>query len=165
MSRLSLHHATPDDAERLFHLMQFYYFEASAWSGEAVRPDGLFDCDRSDVESSLRDDPQWARLLFVDDALAGFVLVDQVEREGRHYPELADLFVLPTYRRQGLAAHVVKELVRPGDGQWLLAVFRGDVTAHAYWLRTLPRLAVPFVALDDEDATFHLFLIGAPARG
>ncbi|WP_142747177.1 GNAT family N-acetyltransferase, partial [Mycobacterium tuberculosis] len=68
--------------------------------------------------ASLRDDPQWARLLFVDDALAGFVLVDQVERGGRHYPELADLFVLPRYRRQGLAAHVVDQLVRPGEGQW-----------------------------------------------
>ena len=165
MSRMSLRPATPDDAERLFHLMQFYYFEASAWSGEAVRPDGLFDCARCDVQASLRDDPQWARLLFVDDALAGFVLVDQVERGGRPYPELADLFVLPRYRRQGLAAHVVDQLVRPGEGQWLLAVFRGDVTAHAYWRRTLPRLGLPHVALAEDDPTFHLFLIGDPPAG
>lgn len=164
MSRLSLRLATPDDAERLFHLMQFYYFEASAWSGEDVRPDGLFDCDRRDVEASLRDDPQWARLLFVDEALAGFVLVDRVERDGRHYPELADLFVLPKYRRQGLAAYVVNALVRPGEGQWLLAVFRGDLAAHAYWLRTLPRLGLPHVALADDDPRFHLYLIGGPPR-
>jgi len=163
MSRLSLRHATSGDAERLFHLMQFYYFEASAWSGEEVRPDGLFDCDRRDVEASLRDDPQWARLLSVDEALAGFVLVDRVERDGHHYPELADLFVLPKYRRQGLAAYVVSTLLRPGEGQWLLAVFRGDLAAHAYWLRTLPRLGLLHVALAEEDPTFHLYLVGDPA--
>src|SRR5690606_38999633 len=102
MPQLSLRPVTPDDAERLFHLMQFYYFEASAWSGEDVRADGLFDCELSDVLASIRADPQWGRLLFVDDVLAGFVLVDQVEHDGRHCPELADLFVLPRHRRKGL---------------------------------------------------------------
>lgn len=163
MSQLSLRPATPDDAERLFHLMQFYYFEASAWSGEEVRADGLFDCDLSDVLASLRADPQWARLLFVDEVLAGFVLVDQVEQDGRPCPELADLFVLPGHRRQGLAAHVVTALVCPGQGQWLLAVYRGDGAAYAYWRRALPRMGVRAVELASDDATFHRFLIGEPA--
>lgn len=162
MSKLSLRPATPDDAERLFHLMQFYYVEASGWSGEDVRADGLFDCDLSDVLASLRADPQWGRLLFVDDALAGFVLVDQVEQDGRRYPELADLFVLPKHRRKGLAAHVVTALVRPGEGQWLLAVYRGDSAAYAYWTRALPRMDVRASELASDDTTFHLFLIGDP---
>ncbi len=162
MSRFSLRPATPDDAGRLFHLLQFYYFEASAWSGEEVRADGLFDCDLNDVQASLRADPAWARLLFVDDALAGFVLVDQVEQDGRRCPELADLFVLPRHRGQGLAAHVVTALVHPGEGQWLLAVFRGDTAAYAYWTRALPRMGLRAVELASDDPTFHRFLIGDP---
>ncbi len=163
MHSLSLRAATVADTDVLFHLMQFYYFEASAWSGEALRADGLYDCDRADVEASLREEPDWARLLWRDGALVGFVLVDLVDVEGRMLPELADLFVLPPYRRQGIAAQVIAALVRPGTGQWLLATFARDVDAHAFWSRNLPRMGMQVQALaDPADADFRRFLIQAP---
>lgn len=160
----TLRAATAADTDVLFHLMQFYYFEASAWSGEALRADGLYDCDRADVEASLYNDPEWARLLWQGEALVGFVLVDQVEVEGRSVPELADLFVLPKYRRQGIAAQVVAALVRPDTGQWLLATYRKDLDAHAFWSRNLPRMGLQVeIPPDSADPVFHRFLIRALA--
>lgn len=164
MHSLTLRAATVADTDVLFHLMQFYYFEASAWSGEVLRADGLYDCDRADVEASLRADPGWAHLLWQGQALVGFVLVDTAEFEGQPLPELADLFVLPAYRRQGIAAQVVAALVRPDTGQWLLATYRKDVAAHAFWARNLAQMGmqvqIPAVA---ADGAFHLFLIRASA--
>lgn len=164
MHTLTLRAATAADTDVLFHLMQFYYFEASAWSGEELRADGLYDCDRADVEASLSDDPEWARLLWLGEVLVGFVLVDRVDVQGRMLPELADLFVLPKYRRHGIAAQVVASLVRPDTGQWLLATFRQDLDAHAFWRRNLPRMGMQVeMLLDDADSAFRMFLIQAAA--
>jgi predicted acetyltransferase len=86
--------------------------------------------------------------------------VHQVEVAGRTLPELADLFVLPRYRRQGIAAQVVAALVRPDTGQWLLAPFGKDLDAYAFWRRNLPRMRLSVELLVDADDTeFRQLLI------
>lgn len=162
MGALTLVKATPQDADVVFRLMQLYYFEASAWSDEEIRPDGLYDCALADVQARLREESEWTRLIWCDGVLCGFVQLDDVELEGQRLPELADLFVLPRHRRKGIAATVVERLVQPGTGEWLLATFRRDKAAHAYWERKLPRMGmtcrVPSVP---EEEDFRLFVISA----
>ncbi|WP_295516000.1 GNAT family N-acetyltransferase [uncultured Stenotrophomonas sp.] len=154
--------ATLQDADVVFRLMQLYYFEASAWSDEEIGADGLYDCALADVRSRLRDEPEWTRLIWLDGHLCGLVQVDDVELEGRRLPELADLFVLPKLRCRGIAAAVVKDLVRPETGEWLLATFRRDETAHAYWERNLPKMGMAHrVPSTPDEADFRLFLIHA----
>lgn len=162
MQGLTIATASVADADVLYRLLQLYYFEASAWSGEAIAPDGTYDCARADVEASLRTDPNWARLLWLDGALCGFVLVDEVDVQGSRIPELADLFVLPTHRGKGIAREVVARLVVPGSGRWLLATFRNDTVAHAFWCRNLPNMGLTIeVPASPDDADFHTFLISA----
>ncbi|MCD9097222.1 hypothetical protein LU699_07240 [Luteimonas fraxinea] len=170
-----------DDADLLFRLMQYYFFEASAWSGERIGADGLFDCRRADVAAAIEDDPHWARLLECEGEVAGFVLVeplalDDADAAPMHAclqafapgatcgpMELADLFVLPAWRRRGLALETVRRLLVPGIGPWLIATFREDAAAHAYWTRTLPRSGLRHEALPDGiDARFRLFAVEAP---
>ena len=100
--------ATVQDAEVVFRLMQLYYFESSAWSGEEILASGLYDSTLLDVQLRLRDEPEWTRLLWLDGVLCGFVQVDNVDIEGRRLPELADLFILPKHRGKGIATAVVK---------------------------------------------------------
>lgn len=162
MDGMTLVKATAQDADVVFRLMQLYCFEASAWSDEEIHADGLYDCALADVQSRLRDEPEWTRLIWCDGALCGFVQIDDVELEGRRLPELADLFVLPKHRGKGIAAAVVKHLVRPETGEWLLATFRRDESARAYWERNLPRMGmVQRVPPMPEEEDFRLWLISA----
>lgn len=162
MRGLTLAAASPADTDVVYRLLQLYYFEASAWSGETIASDGTYDCARADVHATLRDTPTWARLLWLDGVLCGFVLVDEVDFQGKRIPELADLFVLPTHRGKGIAREVVARLVVPGSGPWLLATFRNDTTAHAFWRRNLPKMGLTIeVPPSPDDADFHLFLISA----
>ncbi|MGE8216101.1 MAG: GNAT family N-acetyltransferase [Stenotrophomonas maltophilia] len=162
MRGLTLAPASVADTDVLFQLMQFYYFEASAWSGEQIAADGTYDCARADVAASLRDAPGWARLLWLDGVLCGFVLVDEVAFQGARIPELADLFVLPTHRGKGIAREVVARLVVPGSGRWLLATFANDTVAHAFWRRNLPKMGLTIeMPAPPDDADFHFFLISA----
>lgn len=162
MDGLTIANATPQDANVVFRLMQLYYFEASAWSGEEILADGVYDCEFAGVQSRLQEEPDWTRLLWLDGTLCGFVQVDVVELQGRRLPELADLFVLPKHRGKGIAGAVVKALVQPETGDWLLATFRKDLNAHAYWERSLPKMGmVHSVPSWPEDADFRFFLIRA----
>ena len=162
MRGLTLSAASVADTDVLHRLLQLYYFEASAWSGEQIAPDGTYDCARADVEANLRDTPTWAQLLWLDGVLCGFVLVDEVEHEGQRIPELADLFVLPTHRGKGIAREVVARLVLPGSGRWLLATFRNDTAAHAFWRRNLPKMGLTIeTPAPPDDSDFHFFLISA----
>jgi predicted acetyltransferase len=142
MDGLTLVKATAQDADVVFRLMQLYYFEASAWSGEEILADGLYDCALADVRARLQEEPEWTRLLWLDGQLCGFVQVDEVDFQGRRLPELADLFILPKHRGKGIASAVVAELVRPTAGEWLLATFRKDHVAHAFWERNLARMGM-----------------------
>lgn len=162
MRGLTLAAASVADTDVLFQLLQFYYFEASAWSGEEIAADGTFDCARADVNANLRAQPTWARLLWLDGVPCGFVLVDEVEFQGERIPELADLFVLPKHRGKGIARAVVGQLVTPGSGRWLLATFRNDTAAHAFWSRHLPSMGLTIeVPAAPDDSDFRLFLISA----
>ena len=154
--------ATVQDAEVVFRLMQLYYFESSAWSGEEILPSGVYDSTLLDVQLRLRDEPEWTRLLWLDGVLCGFVQVDDVEIEGRRLPELADLFILPKHRGKGIATAVVKALVRPETGEWLLATFWKDKAALAYWDRNLAKMGMTHrVPSGPEHADFRLFVITA----
>ncbi len=169
------------DADLLFQLMQYYYFEASAWSGEQIGRDGLYDYDRADAIAMLETGPERVRLLECDGGVVGFVLLDDLDLSsvgdaslrdcldaflpgaGHRVREVADLFVLPTWRRRGLAVETVRRLLVPGSGLWLIATFRDDLKAHAYWQRALPRLGLRYISLPDElDARFRLFALAAP---
>lgn len=162
MKGLTLVRATIDDTDVLFRLMQYYYFEASAWSGEEILADGLYDCARADVAARLAEEPHWAQLLWLNGALCGFVMVDAVEFQGRQLPELADLFVLPAHRGKGIAGAVVSTLVQPDTGQWLLATFRKDGRAHAFWQANLPKMGMAVeVPSDSDEGDFNFFLIRA----
>ncbi len=162
MDGLTLVKATAQDADVVFRLMQLYYFEASAWSDEEIRADGLYDCALVDVLARLQEEPEWTRLLWLDGLLCGFVQVDDVEFQGRHLPELADLFILPKHRGKGIASAVVADLVRPTTGEWLLATFRKDHTAHAFWERNLAKMGMACsVPAGSEGTDFRLFLIRA----
>ena len=164
MEGLSLIPAGVADTDVLFRLMQLYYFESSSWSGEEIGGDGLYDGDRADVAAALLERPHWARLLWLDGVLCGFVLVDDIQFQGQPLPELADLFVLPKHRGKGIAKAVVTTLVAPGSGQWLLAIFRKDRKAWAFWTRNLPRMGMDVeTPVNDEDEDFDLFLIRARA--
>lgn len=162
MDGLTLVKATAQDADVVFRLMQLYYFEASAWSGEEILADGLYDCALADVRARLQEEPEWTRLLWLDGQLCGFVQVDEVEFQGRRLPELADLFILPKHRGKGIASAVVAELVRPTAGEWLLATFRKDHVAHAFWERNLARMGMACgIPTGSEGTDFRLFLIRA----
>lgn len=161
MRSLSIERAGRADHALLFRLLQLYYFEATRWSGEDIGPDGLYECDPAGVSSYLEaDGADAAWILKVDGMVAGFALVEPVPLEGGPVRELADLFVLPRYRRLGLADFAFRRLVLDGGEPCLVAVFRKDEDALRHWRRAFARLPCTVRPGPDDDV-FHLFVVQA----
>lgn len=117
-------------AEALFRLFQLYYYEGSDWADEDIGPDGLFDASPEQIADYINDPAKGAYWIGEDGALAGFVVTESITLpNGSVAEEVADLFILKRYRRQGLAFETVHALARTFTGPWLVAIFRRRVLA------------------------------------
>lgn len=160
--------AEPADAALLYRLLQLYYFEQSHWSAEDIQPDGHYDaCEEGIASYTQTTDPQGdiAYLLYArSDAalpyqLAGCVLTEPAADFGEGCRELADIFVLPKYRRQGICQQFVRQHVLAGGGRWLLAVFHQDLVAQRYWQRCLAQLPLQQLQRLADNERCQLFLL------
>jgi len=104
-------------AEALFRLFQLYYYVGSDWADEDIGPDGLFDASPEPLADYINDPAKGAYWIRKVGALAGFVVTEPFTLpNGSVAEEVADLFILKRYRRQGLAFEAVHALARTFTG-------------------------------------------------
>ena len=125
MHRFSIDVAQPAERGLLFRLLQLYYFDSTRWSGEDLQDDGLYDCEEDGLLGYFQENSKdRAYILRVGGKPAGFVLVDDIEFDGKQVSEFADIFVVPKYRGIGLAAAATNQIVVASEQPWLVAIFR-----------------------------------------
>jgi predicted acetyltransferase len=151
----------PEQAAALFQLFQLYYYENSDWAVEDIGSDGLFDACAVSIADYVNNPAKNAYWIKKNGALAGFVVTEPTTIEGKGAEELADLFILKRYRRQGLALASVRELVQHFKGPWLVAIYHGDIRAAAFWHKAFAALSLCSVRQyhDPELQQFKLFAI------
>ncbi|OFA06149.1 GNAT family N-acetyltransferase [Duganella sp. HH101] len=151
-----------DQAAALFQFFQLYYYENSDWAAEDLGEDGLFDACAVSIADYIGAPDKGAYWIRKDGALAGFVVTEPVTLpDGTVAEELADLFILKRYRRQGLAMAAVSALAGKFQGPWMVAVYRDDSRADAFWRQAFARLALASVRQyeDPELPEFRLYAI------
>ncbi len=161
MLPLALLPTTIDQAPLIRNLYQFYCYESSDWEQEDVEADGRFYIHEEHLHRYWQDDGWGAYLVLVDGFIAGFVLVERSELPGIDAHELADLFILKKYRRQGIGQAVALQLLG-GKGDWLLRCYAQDLAAVAFCnavLASLPRPAQA-IALGDEPDLLNFLVTG-----
>ncbi|MDI9780722.1 GNAT family N-acetyltransferase [Pseudomonas putida] len=141
---------TADQAELIRNLYQFYAYESSDWEQEDVEVDGRFYIHEEHLQRYWQS-PGWsASLVLVDGFIAGFVLVERSELPGIEALELADLFILKRYRRQGIGRAVANQfLASPGD--WLLRCYALDPIAVAFCKAVVADLQRPVQQIFPDD--------------
>jgi predicted acetyltransferase len=126
----------------LRNLYQFYLYEFSRFTDEwRVLADGRFA--ETDLETCWDDPYRRIFLIEVDDALAGFAIVDvgiPVEAGSEEtVNELAELFVMPPYQRRGLGEQVACQLFDQFRGRWELFIVETNAAALSFWRKVIER--------------------------
>lgn len=151
----------PEQADLIRNLYQFYAFESSDWEQEDVEADGRFYIHEPHLQRYWHS-PGWgAYLVLVDGFIAGFVLIEASEVPGINALELADLFILKRYRRQGVGSAVARQFLADTGSAWLLRYHAEDRPAAGFCQALLASLAraVEELVLDDEPQLRN-FLVG-----
>ncbi|MCY1546811.1 hypothetical protein D9M68_828310 [compost metagenome] len=96
----------------------------------------------------------------MDGFIAGFLLIERSELPGVDALELADLFILKKYRRQGIGQALATQVLTSGAEAWLVRFYRQDETALAFWRAVLDELPRPVHAIaPDDDPQLLSFLV------
>ena len=143
-------------------LWQFYQYHQSAFDLEDVDLNGRFDIDEEYIDCVIRGEEDCiAYLVFVSNQIAGFATVEPTVISGKEMPELADIFILPKYRKQGVAKFVIQHLMQTKINQWHVAVHLNDHLALKFWNNVFSKLNVSRVDKIEPAETegFHEFVI------
>lgn len=155
----------PEHADLIRNLYQFYAYESSDWEQEDVEVDGCFYIHEAHFCRYWQEREWSANLVLVDGFIAGFLLIERSELPGLDALELADLFILRKYRRQGIGRALATQVLASGEDAWLVRFYRQDETAQAFWRAVLDDLPRPVRALDlDDDPQLLSFLVTPAAH-
>ena len=154
--------AESTDIAAIKMLWQFYQYHQSIFDLEDVGSDGCYDIDEEYLECVVRGEEDCIiYLVLVSNQIAGFATVEPTEIAGKEIPELADIFILPKYRKQGIAKFVIQNLMPVETNQWHVAVHLNDSSALKFWNSLFAKLNVARVDNVDPPETegYHEFVI------
>ena len=142
---LTITPAKPHERALIEGLFQFYIYDFSEFEPA--------DSDRFEVGLEARFAPypmldQYWRdaaciplLIRVGDRLAGFALINAFAHSGQAADRsMAEFFILRKYRRGGVGAAAVAEILRRYPGRWEVAIARRNTPAMAFWPRAVRAL-------------------------
>lgn len=143
----------------IWNLFQLYCHDTSDEDECDVEEDGLYALSREYFDQYWTR-PRWsAHLLRWHGAIAGFALIEASEAL-ESAQELADLFVLKRFRRQGIAQEVALHFMAERTTPWTVVVFDAAPAAQAFWKKmfSMPALrpARQLPDPDDRAVTVHL---------
>jgi predicted acetyltransferase len=127
-------------------LFQFYAYDFSemepAGSAEfELDAEGRFGAYPY-LDEYWREAGRWPVLIRVGARTAGFALINtHSHRGGTVERNMAEFFIARKYRRGGVGAEAVRQILQQYPGQWEIAVVERNTAAKAFWPRAIAAAA------------------------
>jgi predicted acetyltransferase len=147
------------------NLLQFYFYELSAWYPIRFGADGRYPIGAKSDYLAHPGTHGW--LILVDGELAGLAIVDDELADARRDVNLGYFFVARRFRGRGVGAAAFSGLLARYPGAWELYYLARNEPAAAFWPKAFARAGVHDVAISnvvahDEACVMHRF--AAPQR-
>ncbi len=130
---IRIEEATVDRRPLLGRLMQLYQHEFSILDGGDIGEDGLYEYKYFD--HYWREKDRFPYLIYVDDRVAGFVLVNShsVADQDIATKSIAEFFVMPSYRKKHIGKHVACRVFDMFPGNWQVRQTETNLPAQKFW--------------------------------
>lgn len=148
------------DAHRtlLWNLHQKYLYEMTAFYADTMDAEGNYHYGYFDAYFS--EPERMAFLIYADDALAGFAMVNPHSYIGETPDHvLAEFTVFPMYRRHGLALEAARCILDRLPGRWEIKYNEKNIPAKRLW----NKVAEPYQPIQhrySENETVLAFEVG-----
>ena len=116
--------ASLEQKATLANLLELYSHDFSEFVDLEIGPDGRFGY--SDLDIYWTEPERHPLLVYVDTRLAGFALIDGLQRgssDGMVW-DVAEFFILRRYRRTGIGTEVARQVWKRFPGRWQVRVNR-----------------------------------------
>lgn len=167
MATVNLTNLQLSETEVLQRLLQLYYFESTSWSKEDICSTGLYEgCTAADLALYVDSATAKAYLIWLNEVLVGFVLLDWIELEQRAVWELADFFILPKYRGGWIALEAVRQVIAQVAQPMAASTFKENKLALRFFTAVSKRIRLDSVREVEEEETspFYTFMINEIER-
>jgi predicted acetyltransferase len=128
--------ASVEEKQTIFSLLQFYLKELSQFPDEQIEyldQDGVYHYPY--LDAYWLDNERYPYILLTNNEIAGFALVRQ---ESTHW-EMAEFYILPEFRRRGLATTSVLDIFKKHAGMWQIEFNKHNQAGRALWLKIAKR--------------------------
>ena len=122
------------------NLAQLYTHDFSEFRSDTSKgnllPDGRFE--PYPLEEYWTRRGWWASMIWCDEALAGFALINDHARSGEPVDHsVAEFFIVRKHRGRGVGRLAAETIFSLHPGSWEVAVARKNVPAGAFWRKTI----------------------------
>ncbi len=130
---LSLRPVYPSEKESLWTFLQEYLAELSSYYGDSTDDQGHFPYPY--FEDYFTQPSRRAYFLIHKNIVVGFALLNRHSPLGRDIDwAMAEFYIKPAHRRQGLARQAATLLFQSHPGRWALKFSRENRPACHFWL-------------------------------
>lgn len=132
--------ATLKDYPVIQNMARFYAYDMSRYCGLAFEgwefpEDGLYEC--RDFKSYFETKNNHAFLIKVNDELAGFALIDQLEVLPKVDWNMGQFFIVAKFQRTGIGAKAAMQLFDNFPGQWSVGAIPQNTRAVLFWRKVI----------------------------
>ena len=131
--------ATEADRPIVANLSKFYVYDFTEYTRWPVPDDGMFTC--KDLAHYWDEPDHHPFVVRVDDELAGFAFVAQLEDSPDPLFDIGEFFILRKFRRKGVGQFVAHCLFRRFPGRWQVRQLPPNTVATAFWRAVIHRFA------------------------
>jgi predicted acetyltransferase len=144
--------AVIEDKQIIFDLFQPYLEELSSFPDEEIDykdEKGIYHYPY--LDDHWRESVRHPYLLLCDNEIAGFALVRKAEEHPEKHWEIAEFYVLPEFRRHGLATSCAIDIFKKHQGKWRIEFNKNNHASRVLWQKVAARVSsgcISFVELN-----------------
>jgi len=146
--------ATIEEKQVIRNLLQPYLDELSHFPDQDADykdEDGIYY--HPYLDAYWRERERYSYLLYSDHTISGFALV----RQEHELWEMAEFYVLPEFRRHGLALTCATDIFNKHPGKWKIGYNKHNQPSRALWQKLAERLSKGDILIGELDES-HDFI-------
>lgn len=130
---------TITDYPTVQNMARFYVYDRTKYMDWECPETGLYEC--IDFKHYFETPGEHAYLIRVNDELAGFVLLDQMQLTEPCDWNMGEFFIVAKFQSHGVGSQITREIFRLYPGKWSVAAMPENLGAVKFWRKIIKEIS------------------------